>query len=53
MSEVIFSPRSMISFKYVGNKEVICRDHKIDNTSKNKGGIRGYWIWGVGIILRF
>lgn len=40
--DVIVSSRSMISFKYMVNKGMVCRDHEIDTyTSKNKCGIRG------------
>lgn len=40
--DVIVSSISMISFKYVVNKRMVCRDHEIDTyTSKNKYGIRG------------
>lgn len=41
MSEVIFSPRSMISFKYVGNKEALCRDHKIDTLVRTRVELGG------------
>lgn len=40
--DVIVSSISMISFKYVVNKRMVCRDREIDTyTSKNKYGIRG------------
>lgn len=42
MLDVIVSSGSMISFKYVVNKGMVCRDHEIDTyTSKNKCEIRG------------